>query len=66
MSTVVNLKERKEKSNPTHNETQTLYLTANQIRAYPKFEDASDEEVLNIINTMLQVKIITDFSVKVY
>ena len=36
-----------------------LYLTEKQVRSFPGFENTSDEEVINIINTLHQFSLIT-------
>ena len=57
MADIINLQdwltENKEK------ETKALYLTANEIRVVPGFENISDEEVINVINTLHQLSLIT-------
>ena len=36
-----------------------LFLTEKQVRSFPGFENISDEEVINIINTLHQFSLIT-------
>ena len=36
-----------------------LFLTEKQVRAYPQFRDAPEEEIINIINTLHQLALIT-------
>lgn len=38
---------------------QQLFLTEAQIRKYPQFTDASQEEIINIINSLHQLALIT-------
>ena len=57
MADIINLQEwlteNKEK------ETKALFLTANEIRAVSGYENISDEEVINVINTLHQLSLIT-------
>ena len=38
---------------------QQLFLSEKQVRSFKEFENASDEEVINIINTLHQLSLIT-------
>lgn len=41
------------------NSEKALFLTEKQVRAYPQFRDAPEEEIINIINTLHQLALIT-------
>ena len=53
MATIINLQEHLEQKERQSN--QLLSLTEQQVRAYPEFTNATDEEVLHIINTLHQL-----------
>ena len=57
MATIINLQEHLEQKENKVN--QLLSLTEQQVRAYPEFTEATDEEVLHIINTLHQLSLIT-------
>lgn len=38
---------------------QQLFLSDKQVRSFKEFEDTSDEDVINIINTLHQLSLIT-------
>ena len=57
MATIINLQEHLEQKESKSN--QLLSLTEQQVRAYPEFINAIDEEVLHIINTLHQLSLIT-------
>ena len=57
MATIINLQEHLEQKERQSN--QLLSLTEQQVRAYPEFANATDEEVLHIINTLHQLSLIT-------
>ena len=57
MATIINLQEHLEQKESKSN--QLLSLTEQQVRAYPEFSNATDEEVLHIINTLHQLSLIT-------
>ena len=57
MATIINLQEHLEQKENKLN--QLLSLTEQQVRAYPEFTEATDEEVLHIINTLHQLSLIT-------
>ena len=42
-----------------NNNEKRLFLSEKQIRSFPGFEDASDDEIINIINTLHQFSLIT-------
>ena len=56
MATIINLQEHLEQKESKSN--QLLSLTEQQVRAYPEFSNATDEEVLHIINTLHQLSLI--------
>lgn len=41
------------------NSEKALFLTEKQVRAYPQFRDVSEEEIINIINTLHQLALIS-------
>ena len=41
------------------NSEKALFLTEKQVRAYLQFRDAPEEEIINIINTLHQLALIT-------
>ena len=41
------------------NSEKALFLTEKQVRAYAQFRDAPEEEIINIINTLHQLALIT-------
>jgi len=41
------------------NPENALFLTEKQVRAYPQFRDATEEEIINIINSLHQLALIT-------
>ena len=41
------------------NPEKALFLTEKQVRAYPQFRDVSEEEIINIINTLHQLALIS-------
>ena len=57
MATIINLQEHLEQKESKTN--QLLSLTEQLVRAYPEFSNATDEEVLHIINTLHQLSLIT-------
>ena len=57
MATIINLQEHLEQKERQSN--QLLSLTEQQVRAYSEFTNATDEEVLHIINTLHQLSLIT-------
>ena len=57
MATIINLQEHLEQKESKTN--QLLSLTEQLVRAYPEFTDATEEEVLHIINTLHQLSLIT-------
>jgi hypothetical protein len=59
MTTVIKLNEWLDENKIDSRTTDRLFLTHEQIRAYPQFKDATDEEVVNIINTLHQFALIT-------
>ena len=42
-----------------NNNEKRLFLSEKQIRSFPGFENAPDDEVINIINTLHQLSLIT-------
>lgn len=58
MATVVNLNDWLEENKANTKATDRLFLTEQQVRAYPQFKDATDAEVVNIINTLHQFALI--------
>ena len=40
------------------NSEKALFLTEKQVRAYPQFRDAPEEEIVNIINSLHQLALI--------
>ncbi len=40
------------------NPEKALFLTEKQVRAYPQFRDAPEEEIINIINSLHQLALI--------
>lgn len=38
---------------------QQLFMSEEQIRKYPRFKDATPEEIINIINSLHQLSLIT-------
>jgi ribosomal protein S15P/S13E len=59
MSGIVNLQDWKEEHPQDPDSQKKLFLTESQVRAYPHFKDASPEEIINIINTLHQLALIT-------
>lgn len=59
MSSIINLQDWKEDQQSSSESEKKLFLTESQVRAYPQFKDASPEEVINIINTLHQLALIT-------
>ena len=57
MANIIPLQEWREDNN-TEKEKR-LFLTEMQVRSFPGFENISDEEVINIINTLHQFSLIT-------
>lgn len=48
-----------QKQTETSKPNQLITLTEKQVRAYPAFANATDEEVLHIIDTLHQLALIT-------
>ena len=57
MAKIINLQEWVGDNN-TENGNR-LFLTEKQIRSFPGFENTPDDEVINIINTLHQLSLIT-------
>lgn len=54
MRTVVKLNDWQQENQTDNQSADKLFLTEKQIRTYPQFKDATDEEVVNIIITLHQ------------
>lgn len=59
MSSIVNLQDWKEEHSQGSDSEKKLFLTESQVREYPQFKDASPEEIINIINSLHQLALIT-------
>jgi hypothetical protein len=59
MSSIVNLQDWKEDQQSGSESEKKLFLTESEIRAYPQFKDSSPEEIINIINSLHQLALIT-------
>lgn len=59
MSDIVNLQNWKEEQQSGFESEKKLFLSENHVRAYPQFKDSSPEEIINIINTLHQLALIT-------
>lgn len=59
MSSIVNLPDWKEDQQSGSESEKKLFLTESQVRAYPQFNDVSPEEIINIINSLHQLALIT-------
>lgn len=59
MSSIVNPQDWKQDQQSSSESEKKLFLTESQIRAYPQFKDASSEEIINIINSLHQLALIT-------
>lgn len=59
MSSITTLHDWKEDQQAGPQSEKRLFLTESQVRAYPQFKDASTEEIINIINSLHQLALIT-------
>lgn len=58
MATLININDWLHENKHDSKKTDRLFLTQEQIKAYPQFKNAADEEVVNIINTLHQFALI--------
>lgn len=59
MSSITTFHDWKEDQQAGSESEKRLFLTESQVRAYPQFKDASPEEIINIINSLHQLALIT-------
>lgn len=59
MSAIISLPDWEAENKSIPDSEKRLFLTENQIRAYPQFKDTSAEEIINIINSLHQLALLT-------
>ncbi len=59
MSSIITLQDWKDNLQSGPESEKRLFLTETQVRAYPQFKDVSSEEIINIINSLHQLALIT-------
>lgn len=59
MSSITTFQDWKEDQHSSTESEKRLFLTESQVRAYPQFKDTSPEEIINIINSLHQLALIT-------
>jgi len=59
MSSVIHFQEWLEQSSGNQEKDGRLFLTEEEVRAFPQFKDVTDEEVKNIICTLHDLALIT-------
>lgn len=59
MSTIISIEDWLDQ-HPDHSETdKRLYLTAEQVKSFPQFKDATPEDIENIIGTLHDLALIS-------
>ncbi len=59
MEPLIKIQDWLDDQSPNLEKEKRLFLTEKQIRSHPTFKNASDEEVVNIINSLHQLALIT-------
>ena len=59
METLIKIQDWLDDQPPNLEKEKRLFLTEKQIRSYPTFKNVSDEAVINIINSLHQLSLIT-------
>lgn len=59
MSKIVDLQEWQNQNEKVEKQESKLFLTEKQVRSFPKYKYASDEEVKNVINTLHNLALIS-------
>lgn len=59
MSSIITLQDWNQDQQAGSESEKKLFLTESQVRAYPQFKDATPEEIINIINSLHQLALIT-------
>ena len=59
MSKIVDLNDWRQKNEAVEMQESKLFLTEKQVRSFPKYKNASDEEVQNVILTLHNLALIS-------